>query len=103
MYIYVYVCICVCVCAYVCVRMRARVRVCVCVCARARACVRVRACVRARSCVCVYWRASPVRVLVSYLGLHKKFVYFDASARINHPFIPPAHLHCPSGCNTIAR
>ena len=24
-------------------------------------------------------------------------------ARINHPFIPPAHLHCSPGCNSIAR
>jgi len=24
-------------------------------------------------------------------------------ARINRPFIPPAHLHCPHCCNTIAR
>jgi len=24
-------------------------------------------------------------------------------ARINHPFLPPAHLHCLPWCNTIAR
>jgi len=24
-------------------------------------------------------------------------------ARINHPFTPPAHLHCPPWCNTIAQ
>jgi len=30
--------------------------------------------------------------------LHRGF-----RARINHPFIPRCHLHCPSWCNTIAR
>jgi len=27
----------------------------------------------------------------------------DCCARIDHPFIPPARLHCPPWCNTIAR
>jgi len=27
---------------------------------------------------------------------------WPACARINRPFLPPAHLHCPHCCNTIA-
>ena len=36
--------------------------------------------------------------------LYKTIFYFRVvCARINRPFIPQAHLHCPHCCNTIAR
>ena len=66
------VCVCVCVCVYIYIYVCACTCACVCVCA----CVRLCVCVRAR--VYVYWRASPVRVMVFYLGLYKLFVYFEA-------------------------
>jgi len=49
-----------------------------------------------RSCsLCMYpnppWPLQDIRLLR------------DCCARINHPFIHPAHLHCPPWCNTIAR
>jgi len=35
--------------------------------------------------------------------LHDMLILRGCCARINHPFIPRVHLHCPPWCNTIAR
>jgi len=37
------------------------------------------------------------------IGLYKIFLKKIVYARIQHPFITPAHLHHPHYCNTIAR
>ena len=40
---------------------------------------------------------------VGYWRLHEIVLLWSCCAWINHPFLPPARLHCPPWCNTIAQ
>jgi len=48
------------------------------------------------------WRAR-VHTCVAVRPLQEVLLLAVVCARINRPFIPPAHLHCTHCCDTIAR
>ena len=53
-------------------------------------------------------RAPPHSAVVFFISLQGlAFTSYWFPARLlctnHHPFIPPAHLHCPPWCNTCAR
>ena len=59
--------------------------------------------VLARSDVQIRQREGIRRHQVNEWPLQDIRLFLGCCARINHPFFPLAHLHCPPWCNTIAR
>jgi len=61
-------------------------------------------------CICMYMICiAVVRVSGGVVDLSERWPLQDSvslrsfRARVNHPFKPPSHLHCPDYCNAIAR
>ena len=104
MYVCMYVCMLVCmfVCMHVCMQA------CMCVCMYL--CKRGRIPRTSRLCLEQGWSSGQVNIYIYvcmhvclYLAFTRYSFIRNCCARINHPFIPPAHLHCLPWCNTIAR